>query len=180
MTQANNRPGRPSPDASAPALRALLDREFNAIATDILAPLIDLLIVSRRYFGGDVDKFLLMLVVGVRTSADPRFLCLSEAERSKGDSALPGLGTNVRSMAASLDMPRVSVRRKVVEMIDAGWLAWEDRKLHLTARAYRELAPVREALERLALTNYEALSALVEAAQERGRREAAERPSDPA
>jgi hypothetical protein len=175
MTQPNNTPAAPAPDSPAPELRVLLDREFNALATEILAPLIDLLIVSRSYFAGDVDKFLLMLVVGVRTSADPRFLDLTEAERSDGDTSLPGLGTNVRSMAASLDMPRESVRRKVAEMIDASWLVWEDRKLHLTARAYRELAPVREALQRLALTNYEALSALLSAGrakQQRGEGEA--------
>jgi hypothetical protein len=174
MRQPNDTPARPAPDSPAPDLRARLDREFNALATDILAPLIDLLIVSRRYFAGDVDKFLLMLVVGVRTSADPRFLDLSEAERSDGDTSLPGLGTNVRSMAASLDMPRESVRRKVAEMIDAGWLAWEDRKLHLTARAYRELAPVREALKRLTLTNYKALSPLLSAGCKKTQRDEGE------
>jgi len=166
MTEATNTRAGPAADSPAPEIGALLDREFNSVATAILAPLIDLLIVSRRYFAGDVDKLLLMLVVGVRTSADPRFLGLCEAERSAGDASLPGLGTNVRSMAASLDMPRESVRRKVAEMIEAGWLAWEERKLHLTARAYRELAPVRSAMQRLAVTNYEALAALVAAAQE--------------
>lgn len=151
-----------------PELAELFEREFNAIATDILTPLIDLLATSRRYFGGDPDKLLLMLVVRIRTSADPRFLELSEAERSAGDAVLPGLGTNVRSLAASLGMPRESVRRKIVELIEAGWLAWQDRKLHLTTRGYRELAPVREALQRLVLSNFQALSTLAANARERG------------
>jgi hypothetical protein len=168
MMQAIKTPGGREASASqAPELRVLVDREFNAIASEILAPLIDLLSVSRRYFGGDVDKFLLMLVVGVRTSADPKFLGLSEAQRMDGDSPLPGLGTNMRSLAASLGMPRESVRRKVAELLEAGWLAWQERKLYLTARAYRELAPVREALQRLALTNFEALSPLAAAARGR-------------
>lgn len=142
----------------------LFDREFNTLATHLLSPLIDLLITARRHFEGDVDKLLLMLVVGVRTAADPKFLCLSESDRSAGETILPGLGTNVRSMAASLGMPRESVRRKVIELLDVGWVAWHDRKLHLTARAYRELAPIRDAMKRLALTNFQTLSALAAAA----------------
>jgi len=70
-------------------------------------------------------------------------------------------------MAASLGMPRESVRPKVLGLIEAGWLVWQDRKLFLTARAYRELAPVGEALQRLAVANFETLSALAATARDR-------------
>jgi hypothetical protein len=150
------------PRRSAEA-RELVAGEFNTIAKDILTPLIDVLAIARRYFRGDMDKFLVMLVIGVRTSGDPTFRALDEAQRTAGDAPLPGLGTNGRSIAASLDMPRESVRRKVTELIAAGWVAREEGKLLLTTRGYRELTPVREALKRLAATHFEAISALAAA-----------------
>lgn len=75
---------------------------------------------------------------------------------------LPGLGANTRSIAETLGIPKETVRRKVSELIEAGWLARERGKLYSTARAYQELAPVREQLETLAARYYEVVAALKE------------------
>jgi hypothetical protein len=129
--------------------------------------------VCRDACGGDMNKFLVMLVVAVRTAMHRDFASLSQEELLTGDlRVLPGLGANARSIAETLGVPKETVRRKVSELIEAGWLARQRGRLYATSRSYRELAPMRDELQTLVAHYYEVVSALKARTEE----EAADRP----
>ena len=147
-------------------LLRLVSENYPAVATDLLNPLLDLFRVSREAFGGDVDKFLILLVIAVRTTQHQGFARLTPAQLSSGEiPVFPSLGVNVRSIADSLQIPKESVRRKVAEMIDTGWVVREGNDLLITAQAYREVSHVREAIELLAVRNFEVVEGLLKAAR---------------
>jgi hypothetical protein len=52
-------------------------------------------------------------------------------------------------------MPKETARRKVQELLEAGWLAREGGLLYFTALAYQQIAPAREAIEMLAARYFE-------------------------
>lgn len=139
-----------------------LTRErYPAVAKDLLGPLLETMRLSREHCGGDMDKFLILLVVGIRTVQHPEFAASSN-EQLLADAmrVFPSLGTNVRSIAASIGIPKETVRRKVGEMIEAGWFERRAGSLHYTAFAYRELAPIREAIQAMAVRHFEVVAAL--------------------
>jgi len=142
-------------------LEILVADQYPRVATDLLAPVLELLRLSRDHFGGDIDKFLVMLVVGLRTTRRPTAAGAAPRPRA-GDEPriLPGLGTNARSIADSLQMPKETVRRKVCDLIEAGWLARRNSKLYVTSTAYQQFTPLREQIERLAIDHYEVVAAL--------------------
>ena len=143
-------------------LNQLVADNYPRIASDLLTPLLKLMQLSREQCGGDADKFLVVLVVALRTTRHEDFAaCTPEQLADAEASVLPGLGTNGRSIAASLGMPKETVRRRVIELVDSGWLARRDSRLYLTAKGYQELAPVREQIERLAANNYDVVARLV-------------------
>ena len=125
--------------------QTLLDRvaeSYPVIAHDLLRPLLDLFSVSRELCGGDADKFLVMLVVANRTTEHKLFASYSQSQLLSGEVPIfPGLGTNVRSISESIRAPRETVRRKVGELIKAGWIARQGTDLFFTATAYQALAP---------------------------------------
>lgn len=146
------------PDARKPLLTELHPK----IAFDLLQPLIELISVARHVCDDDADKFLILLVVGVRTAAHPAFKRFSHAELEAGTApVLPSLGTNMRSISASLGIPKETTRRKLVELYEAGWLVRAERDARFTAEGYRRLAPVRDRIEALALRNADLVEALV-------------------
>lgn len=139
----------------------LLTELYPTIATELLKPLIQLLTVARDVCGGDVDKFLIILVVAVRTTEHPAFKTFSQADLLAGKvPVMPSLGTNMRSVAASVGIPKETARRKLADIYDAGWLVRDGRDIRFTAKGYRELAPVREAIEALALRNADTIEGL--------------------
>ena len=149
------------------SLIRLVEESYPAIARDLLNPLLELLLLSRDYCGGDIDKFLVLLVVGIRTTEHQQFAGYSKAQLMSGDlDILPGLGTNARSIAASTGIPKETVRRKVAELVEAGWIAREGNNLYFTGQGYRALAPVREAVERLAVRYHDVVAALAAARAE--------------
>ncbi len=66
----------------------------------------------------------------------------------------------MRSVAESTGTPKETVRRKVGELIEAGWISRERNELRFTAVAYQELAGVRVAIEELALSNFHVVTDL--------------------
>jgi DNA-binding IclR family transcriptional regulator len=72
----------------------------------------------------------------------------------------PTLGTNVRSVAESTGTPKETVRRKVGELIEAGWISRQGNELRFTALAYQELAGARVAIEDLAVSNFQVVADL--------------------
>src|ERR1700742_1020485 len=87
-------------------LRHLVAENYPAIARSLLRPLLHLLSLSREACGGDVDKFLIMLVIAIRTTEHEAFATFSQAELLSGDIPIfPTLGTNVQSIAESTGTP---------------------------------------------------------------------------
>jgi CRP-like cAMP-binding protein len=106
------------------ALLHLVADNYPAIARSLLRPLLNLLSVSREACGGDVEKFLIMLVVAVRTTEHERFATYSQSQLLSGEIPIfPTLGTNVQSVAESTGTPKETVRRKVGELVKAGWIS---------------------------------------------------------
>jgi hypothetical protein len=144
-------------------LLRLVAGNYPVIAHSLLRPLLDLFSVSRQACGGDMDKFLIMLVVAIRTTEHKLFATYSQAQLLSGEiPVFPSLGTNVRSVADSIGAPKETIRRKVGELIDAGWIARQGNELRFTTLAYQQLAGVRVAIENLAVRNFEIVADLVQ------------------
>ena len=142
-------------------LRRLVADNYPTIARSLLRPLLHLLSTSREACGGDVDKFLIMLVIAIRTTEHERFATYSQAQLLSGEIPIfPTLGTNVRSVAESTGTPKETVRRKVGELIEAGWISRQGNELRFTVVAYQELAGVRVAIEDLAVSNFQVVADL--------------------
>ena len=142
-------------------LRRLVADNYPRIARSLLRPLLHLLSTSREACGGDVDKFLIMLVIAIRTTEHEHFATYSQAQLLSGEIPIfPTLGTNVRSVAESTGTPKETVRRKVGELVEAGWISRQGNELRFTVLAYQELAGVRVAIEDLAISNFEVVADL--------------------
>lgn len=130
--------------------------EYPKIAADLVEPLINFFTAARECVGGDSDKILLLLVISARTKRHPDFARYSTAELESGLlETLPSLGINARSLADSTGIPKETVRRKVAELVDAGLLVRIDHDLRFTPEGYRAVAPAREALEMMAVRDYQ-------------------------
>ena len=126
---------------------ALLRGNYASVAKDLIAPMVDLLGVARSAFGGDLDKLLIVLVVALRTAEDPKARDLNFDDVLSGElDVYPSLLTNVRSISDSTGVPRETVRRKVAELVAAGWIARDGDALSYTPQASRAVGPVRDAL----------------------------------
>ncbi len=130
------------------ALKHLLANHFPQVAADVLDPLVRFLHVARNACGGDIDKFLVLTVIALRATQHPDFRAATPEQIAAGEMPVfPSLGVNVRSIAESLDIPKETARRKVQDLVAAGWIVRKGATLHITERAYSDLAPVREELE---------------------------------
>lgn len=141
-----------------------VSEHYTIVARDLLNSLLDLMTVSRAACGGDVDKFLILLAIAVRASEHPSFRDLSSADLAEGRFAvLPSQGINVRSISASLRIPPETARRKVTELIEAGWIVRHRRSLMFTGQGARETEPMRIAIQRLAVRNFSTVRGVAEA-----------------
>jgi CRP-like cAMP-binding protein len=155
--------GRDSHGFARQDVVAAVAANYPKVAHALLRPLMDLLSLSRETCGGDADKFLIMLSVAIRTTEHTAFATFSQAQLLSGEVPIfPTLGTNVRSIADSIGAPRETIRRKVGELIEAGWISRQGNELRFTALAYQQLAGVRVAIERLAVRNFETVANLLD------------------
>ena len=156
---------RSQPDSPSLDHQALLDlvaENYPAIAHGLLRPLLDLFSISREACGGDADKFLIMLVVAIRTTEHKLFATYRQEQLLSGEiPVFPSLGTNVRSVADSIRAPKETIRRKVAELVDAGWIARQGNELRFTTLAYQQLADVRVTIEHLAVRNFDVVTDLI-------------------
>jgi len=149
-------------DVDPRRLKRLVSDNYTRLARDLLRPLLDFLSVSRQVCGGDGDKHLIMLVVGIRTAEHNEIATYTPAQLASGEvPVFPSRGTNVGSIAESIGAPRETVRRKVGELVDAGWIARHGKELRFTSLAFQQLAPAREAHERLAVANFDLIAKLL-------------------
>ena len=129
----------------------LLHDQYHLVASQIISPIVDLLTVARAVCMGDLDKYLILLVIALRTTdAQPtRELRLGDVLRGEVE-RYPSLFTNVRSVAESTGVPRETVRRKVRALVEAGWVSRTGDDLALTPYASQQLTPMRDAMFALA------------------------------
>ena len=126
------------------SLTDLLFSRYSFIAKDLLALQLDGLVAVRAHFGGDLDRFVIFLLVALRTAQDPRTAAIDPLAVRRGEvSRYPSLLTNVRSIAASTDIPYETVRRKVTHLMDSGWIERIDGQLTLTVKASIEFRDLR-------------------------------------
>ena len=145
-----------------PQLLPLLRRRYAHIARDLLAPLLDTLIVGRHTCEGDLDKLLILLVVAMRTveHKDIETYDLETVLNGLVDT-YPSLTTNVRSIADSSGIPKESVRRKVAALIEEGLIVRRGNHLALAPKASRVLTAFREELLQMAVRNHQTITALL-------------------
>lgn len=103
------------------------------------------LIACRRAFKGDIDMFLVLTVIGDRTfsqrHADPD---LDYDAFKAGDAqSTASLDINLRSIADFSGIPRETVRRKINQLVELGWVAKQPGgSLRATSKAKTELEPL--------------------------------------
>ncbi len=145
----------------APELAPVLRGRYLQLAKDFVAPLVQLLSVGRASCGGDLDKLLILLVVGLRTAEHRRTREIDFEEVLSGAvDTYPSLSTNVRSIAESTGIPKESVRRKVSALVEAGMIRREDHALSLAAESAQALTEWREQLFELAIRYHQLLASL--------------------
>lgn len=121
---------------------------FGTVWPTHVASLTRFLITCRRSFGGDLDLFLVLAVIGDRTfserHADPKLDY--DTFKSVGTPGTPPIDINLRSIAAFSGIPRETVRRKIAELERRGWITRnQDGSLAATRQAAADLEPLTEA-----------------------------------
>lgn len=145
-----------------PSRRAhFLQENYPGVASGLLRPLVHVFSAAREVCGGDLDKFLMLLVIAMRTTEHPEFKRLTHSQIMTGEpGVLPSLGANIRSIAASLDIPKETARRKLADLVVAGWLVRVHWDIRLTAAGYAAIDPVRARIQAMALNHHDLLSDL--------------------
>lgn len=146
---------------SGGALLTLVRQAYPRLAKDLLRPILAVLATARGICGGDAQKSEILMLIAMRTVEHPDFGKLSYETIAAGDAPGYGsLGTNIRSIADSSGIPRETVRRKVAELTAAGLVKRDGNALSLEPAASRVIGPLRDAVMRLALVNFELVSSL--------------------
>jgi hypothetical protein len=82
-----------------------------------------LMTALRQFVGNDMDKIMIMAAIGQQQLRTPALQARPYAPDAGGALAGdPARYTNVEGLAAATGIPRESVRRKVGELIAAGWV----------------------------------------------------------
>ena len=106
-----------------------------------------LLIIAREAFGGDLDLFLILAIIGDRSfsarKVDPR-LSLDSWQANDRPLVAPE-DINIRSIAHFSGIPRETVRRKLDVLVEKGWVSRNRKKMLVaTPKARRELEPLTQ------------------------------------
>jgi hypothetical protein len=114
----------------------------------------ELLVALRRQFGGDLDRMLVLAIIGSRTLARGRIDGLSYDQVMAGDRAADERAPiNIQSIATYSGIPRETVRRKVNDLERMGWIIRAENGYPVvSARAAEDLAPATEATMRYLLS----------------------------
>jgi hypothetical protein len=107
----------------------------------------ELLMEFRRHFGGDLDRLLVLAIIGSRTLARGRIDGMSYDEDMSldHDNSDPA-PINLQSLSVYSGIPRETVRRKVRDLERMGWIIRRDKGyLIASERAARDLAQATEA-----------------------------------
>lgn len=126
--------------------RDLLVRHFGDLWPVHNRGFTELLIECRKHVG-DMDQVLILSVIGDRTMTADRIKGLNYADFVEGERTVAtARRINTQSVADSTGIPRETVRRKVSQLIERGWIRKNaDCTLEVTEAAARDLAPATEA-----------------------------------
>jgi hypothetical protein len=124
---------------------AAIKAAFGKIWPAHVSNLTRFLISCRKAFGGDIDMFLVLAVIGDRTfsqrHADQGLDY--EAFRDRRGGKTLSLDINLRSIADFSGIPRETVRRKINQLLKLGWVAKQhDGSLLATSKAKTDLEPL--------------------------------------
>lgn len=154
------------------AARILRERYLNVWPT-ILGPWTSYLIAARQQFDGDMDKMVVLAVIGLMTTAQYKQLAADGATTSYDDIMGPtfraGLSRpiNTESIAHYTGIPRETVRRKVLQLVERGWIEKDARgMLNATTKAARDLEGLGKQLFHLIEVIYEALDQQLSSGEE--------------
>ena len=130
-----------------------------------------LLIELRRHFDGDLDMMLVLAVVGARTRPEhwqPEPVTYRDITQRPGN-AQQQLPINIQSISDYTGIPRETVRRKIAQLIEKGWIdRATDGRLTIARAASEDLEQsTMDSMEYLAT-----ISAAVLAAKSGGDRKA--------
>lgn len=111
----------------------LMRERYVEIWPKILDPWTQYLISARSAFDGDMDKMVILAVIGLMSLQDIGLLVRDPPSVSYDDLAKPDAlladarPINIESIALYTGIPRESVRRKVRELITRRWIARDAR-----------------------------------------------------
>jgi predicted transcriptional regulator len=112
----------------------------------------ELLVTLRRQFGGDLDRMLVLAVIGSRTLSQGRIDGMCYGGFMKAERADEPAPINLQSIADYTGIPRETVRRKLHDLERAGWITRRDKgHLVATAKAAQDLEPATQATMRYLL-----------------------------
>jgi hypothetical protein len=120
-------------DAPPTDAATLLRERYAEIWPKILDPWTQYLISARSAFDGDMDKMIILAVVGLMSLKDKGFLERYPPSISYDDLAKPEATAtdakpiNIESIALYTGIPRESVRRKAQELISRKWIVRDTR-----------------------------------------------------
>jgi hypothetical protein len=139
-------------------LRSFLWEHVTEFAKDFTAPLVRHQCIGRELCGRDLDRLLVVTVILLRADEHPEFAALDPKEIMAGHiDPLPALPVNTLSIADSTGIPRETVRRKVAELVQLGWVCREGSMLRLTPLGWRALDPLRQSAISLFVQTTEAV-----------------------
>ena len=104
------------------------------------------LIQCRRFFSGDMDRLLVLCVIGDRTLAARNVPdTLKVSDLGLGRINVPKEPINLQSIADFSGIPRETVRRKLQDLMALGWVERDERgNFAVTPKAAADLAPLTE------------------------------------
>ena len=131
-----------------------LTQNFGRIWPTHVNSFAELMITLRKHFRGDLDLLLVIAVIGSRTLPSRRIDGLAYEHFERGETLeSPGDPINVQSVADCTGIPRETVRRKVRDLIETGWVSTDEGgALEVTDQAARDLMPATEATLRYLVT----------------------------
>ena len=140
----------------------LLFDHYSVVAKDLLSPLLDLLVAVRTHFGGDLDQFIIFLLISLRTAQHPAASGIDPHAVRRGEvTSYPSLFTNVRSISASTHIPYETTRRKVASLVEKGFVERRDEYLTITVPASIQFRGLREKLFAMAESNHDVIAGLL-------------------
>lgn len=130
-----------------PITPKFIKQNFGRIWPKHVETLTRFLIHCRKHFNGDLDLFLVLAVVGDRSfaSGNASVDLTYQAFRDESRVRTKHQPINSLSIADFSGIPRETVRRKVQELINRGWISRDDEGyLIVTPKVAEDLTPLTE------------------------------------